>query len=91
MIRLLTCLLLLVAVQGCATTNYVPVAMKRQLPRQPAECTAPEPQFPRVPTGGVVSPKDSAQWAIKVRRWRLSVASQRQVCAAYAKRVKGWK
>jgi hypothetical protein len=79
---------------GCASKQYVPVAMQRSVPRPPVECLDKDPAFPKVavPAGSkTISPTESARWGITARQWAAMISSRREICRRYARQMQTWK
>lgn len=80
---------------GCVSTNYVPVPMQRQLPKQPVDCDPKnDPPFPRVKRpapGQTLTPAETAAWAMQTRRWARDVRARRVICGQYTKRLQSWR
>ena len=90
--RLLALLLALVCA-GCAKTVPVPVAIKRELPPVPKECTEESPAYPRVRAikGGVIPPEEAAEHALRARQWADTIRAKRRVCGVYGRRMQTWR
>lgn len=79
---------------GCAKTVPIPVSIKRDVPRPPAECNEKaDAGYPRltVKPGQVVDPIEGAKYSIQARQWAQQVQARRRVCGVYGRRMQTWR
>ena len=82
--------LVAIVLGGCAKTVPVPVAMKREFLKAPAECDdRKDPSFPKVAVvkGAAVDPAASAALGVKASRWAGAMKHYRRVCGTYTRAI----